>query len=81
MKDTEVKRRLYQDSEGFEEGVEVGKMEVIDKAQQWFEDRFYNGGMHLLVNPDGGYWEAYDIRCSFESIQEMINDFRNAMEE
>ena len=56
-------------------------METIDKAQQWFEDKFYNGGMHLLENPDGGYREAYDIHCSFESIQEMICDFRKAMEE
>lgn len=56
-------------------------METIDKARRWFEDRFYNGGMHLLENPDGGYREAYDIRCSFESVQEMICDFCKAIEE
>lgn len=81
MKDTEVKRWLYQDSEDFKEGIEVGKMETIDKARQWLEDRFYNGGMHLLENPDGGYRKAYDIRCGFESTQEMVNDFRKAMTE
>ena len=81
MKDMQVKRWLYQDSEGFKEGIEVGKMETIDKARQWFEDRFYNGGMRLLANEDGGYREAYDICCGFESIQEMVNDFRKAMEE
>lgn len=35
MKDTEVKRLLYQDSEGFKEGVKVGKMEMIEKVEQW----------------------------------------------
>ena len=30
MKDTEVKRLLYQDSEGFKEGVEIGKKEMIE---------------------------------------------------
>ena len=78
---TEVIRMLHQDYEAFIEGTDVGKKEIIDKAQQWFEDRFYNGGMHLLINADGGYREAYDICCSFESIQEMVNDFRKSMEE
>ena len=78
---TEVMKMLYQDCEAFMEGIEVGKKEMIEKAQQWFEDRFYNGGMHLLINADGGYREAYDIHCSFESIQEMIRDFCKATEE
>ena len=38
MKDTEVKRWLYQDSEGFKEGIEVGKKEIIDKAFQWITE-------------------------------------------
>lgn len=42
MKDTEVKRLLYQDSEAFKEGVEVGKKEMIEKATLWlFENVFY----------------------------------------
>lgn len=35
MKDTEVKRLVYQDSEAFKEGVKVGKMETIEKACEW----------------------------------------------
>lgn len=81
MKDTEVKRLLYQDSEGFEEGIEVGKKETIDKACKWFENNFYNGDMHLLEELNGGYREAYDICCGFESVQEMAYDFLKAMEE
>ena len=41
---------------------------MIEKATQWFKDRFYNGGMHLLEEPNGGYREAYDICCDFESM-------------
>lgn len=42
MKDTEVKRLLYQDSEAFKEGVEVGKKEMIEKATLWlYENVFY----------------------------------------
>lgn len=42
MKGTEVKRLLYQDSEAFKVGVEVGKKEMIEKATLWlFENVFY----------------------------------------
>ena len=42
MKDTEVKRLVYQDSEAFKEGVKVGKKEMIEKATLWlFENIFY----------------------------------------
>ena len=34
MKDTEVKRLLYQDDEAFKEGVKVGKMETIEKLRE-----------------------------------------------
>lgn len=35
MKDTEVKRLLYQDSEAFKAGCIVGKVETIGKATVW----------------------------------------------
>lgn len=35
MKDTEVKRLLYQDSEAFKSGCIVGKIETIGKAAVW----------------------------------------------
>ena len=42
MKDTEVKRLVYQDSEAFKEGVKVGKKEMIEKATLWlYENVFY----------------------------------------
>lgn len=65
----------------FIQGAEWADKTMIDKACEWFEDRFHNGGMHLLEEPNGGYRETYDICCGFESIQEMIYDFRKAMEE
>lgn len=54
---------------------------MIEKACKWFENNFYNGGMHLLEELNGGYREAYDICCGFESVQEMVYDFLKAMEE
>lgn len=38
MKDTEVKRLLYQDSEAFQEGVKVGKGEMIKKLRELKSD-------------------------------------------
>ena len=35
MKDTEVMRMLYHNSEAFNVGIEVGKKEVIDKACEY----------------------------------------------
>lgn len=35
MKDTERTRLLYQDSEAFKAGVEVGKKETIERAMKW----------------------------------------------
>lgn len=40
MKDTEVKRLVYQDSEAFKEGIKVGKKEMIEKARQWITERY-----------------------------------------
>lgn len=54
---------------------------MIEKACEWLKDRFYNSDKYLFENPDGGYRKAYDVCCSFESIQEMVNDFCKAMEE
>lgn len=47
MKDTEVKRLLYQDSEAFKAGVEVGKKEIIEKATQWLFENVYD-----YLNPE-----------------------------
>ena len=67
MKDTEVKRLIYQDSEAFKEGVKVGKMETIEKACEWLNN---NWREYVYQDGDGivhfGHWES---------------DFRKAMEE
>lgn len=35
MTETERTRLLYQDSEAFKAGVEVGKKEIVEKAMKW----------------------------------------------
>ena len=40
MKDTEVMRMLYHNSEAFNVGIEVGKKEVIDKACEYAKARY-----------------------------------------
>lgn len=68
MKDSEVKRLLYQGSEAFEEGIKVGEMETIDKACKW------------LINID---FDNYDFRDCDESFNNdlFVDAFRKAMEE
>ena len=40
MKNTEVMRMLYYNSEAFNVGIEVGKKEVIDKACEYAKARY-----------------------------------------
>ena len=40
MKDIEVMRMLYHNSEAFNVGIEVGKKEVIDKACEYAKARY-----------------------------------------
>ena len=40
MKDTEIMRMLYHNSETFNVGIEVGKKEVIDKACEYAKARY-----------------------------------------
>ena len=42
MKDTEVKRLVYQDDFAFNEGIKVGKKETIEKATQWLFEHVYD---------------------------------------
>lgn len=69
MKDTEVKRLVYQDSEAFQEGVKVGKMETIEKARQWFNLHFRQVGT------------PKEIKHDFESKERMWKSFTQFMEE
>lgn len=66
MKDTEVKRTLYQDSEAFKAGIEVGRKEVIEKAYEY-----------LLSNIDKDLIIYNDT--SWKNLIEFAEDFRNAM--
>ena len=47
MKDTEVKRLVYQDNFAFNEGIKVGKKETIEKATQWLFENVYD-----YLNPE-----------------------------
>ena len=53
MKDTEVMRMLYHNSEVFNVGIEVGKKEVIDKACEYTKARYdldYCGNVMDILN-------------------------------
>ncbi len=53
MKDTEVMRMLYHNSEAFNVGIEVGKKEVIDKACEYAKARYdldYCGNVRDVLN-------------------------------
>lgn len=67
MKDTEKLRLLYQDSEAFKAGIEVGRKEIIDKSCKW-----------LKFNTNwGDKWDNMRRNLDFGKIDE----FRKAMEE
>ena len=40
MKDTEIMRMLYHNSETFNVGIEVGRKEVVDKAFEYVNARY-----------------------------------------
>ena len=53
MKDTQVMRMLYHNSEVFNVGVEVGRKEVIDKAVEYAEAKYdldYCGNVKDILN-------------------------------
>lgn len=53
IKDTEVMRMLYHNSEAFNVGIEVGKKEVIDKAYEYAKARYdldYCGNIKDILN-------------------------------
>ena len=53
MKNTEVMRMLYYNSEAFNMGIEVGKKEVIDKACEYAKARYdldYCGNVRDVLN-------------------------------
>ena len=75
MKDTEVKRLLYQDSEAFKEGVKVGKMETIEKACEWLKKCFYE------QEHEWDYGSYITLETIFDELNEVIDDFRKAMED
>lgn len=53
MKDTEVMRMLYRNSEAFNVGIEVGRKEVIDKAYEYAKARYdldYCGNIKDILN-------------------------------
>lgn len=68
MKDTEVKRLLYQDSEAFKAGIEVGKKEVIDRACEWL-----NKYADDFAVPESETGRVY--------VDDLVSEFREAMEE
>ena len=53
MKDTEIMRMLYHNSEVFNVGVEVGRKEVVDKALEYANARYdldYCGNIRDILN-------------------------------
>ena len=53
MKDTEIMRMLYHNSETFNVGIEVGRKEVVDKAFEYAQARYdldYCGNVNDILN-------------------------------
>lgn len=51
MKNTEVKRLVYQGDFAFNEGIKVGKKETIEKAVEWLQKYFVED--HYGMSPSG----------------------------
>lgn len=73
MKNIEVKKLLYQDSEAFKEGIKAGRTEAIEKACKWIKKYTYQDC--LGVSP------IARLKVGFSSVEELIEDFQKAMEE
>lgn len=66
MKDTEITRVVYGDSDAFKKGIEVGRKETIEKAWDWF----YNMTLDYMSG------DITDVKWG-----SMKEDFFKAMEE
>ena len=51
MKNIEVKKLLYQDSEAFKEGIKAGRTEAIEKACKWIKKYTYQDCGHRIHIP------------------------------
>lgn len=82
MKDSEVKRLVYQSSEAFKEGYEVGKKETIDKACEWIKE-------HINIPYEGEFIDDSPVASDYiewcekrlEYAEAVAAAFKMAMEE
>lgn len=75
MKNTERIRLLYQNDCAFNMGIIVGKKEMIEKACQWLKKCFYE----QEHESDYGYYIT--LETTFDELNDVIDNFRKAMEE
>ena len=74
MKDTEVKRLIYQDNFAFNEGIKVGKKETIEKAVVYLNNVLFEVASGVNNIPDV-------MSVENNTMKEFINGFLKAMEE
>lgn len=82
MKDSEVKRLVYQSSEAFKEGYEVGKKETIERAAEWIRE-------HIDIPYEGEFIDDSPVASDYiewcekrlEYAEAVADAFKMAMEE
>ena len=82
MKDSEVKRLVYQSSEAFKEGYEVGKKEMIERAVEWIKE-------HIDIPYEGEFIDDSPVASDYiewcekrlEYAEAVADAFKMAMEE
>ena len=65
MKETEIKKLLYQQSEAFQEGYKVGKQETLEEVYEWLK----NNLTPLIDNTQRiawSYWVIKELRKHME---------------
>lgn len=82
MKDSEVKKLVYQSSEAFKEGYEVGKKEMIERAVEWIKE-------HIDIPYEGEFIDDSPVASDYiewcekrlEYAEAVVDAFKTAMEE
>ena len=82
MKNTEVKRLVYQGDFAFNEGIKVGKKETIEKAVEWITE-------HIDIPYEGEFIDDSPVASDYveylskrlEYAKAIADAFKQAMEE
>ena len=78
MTDKENQIDMKAFSDGYDQGYEDCKKDLMDKIDKWLEENFYEAHE---IDCYGCFSEETEITSSFDTVEEMMESFHKTMEE